>query len=174
MEYKDNNISGFMDKRDLEWLFNTATNMKTIVEVGSWLGRSTHALLSGCSGIVYAIDHFVGSRDIEDSTNWLAKGRNIYNEFMDNVGSFENLKVIKKSSLEAVKDFDDGSIDMVFIDGGHSYEEVKDDIIAWLPKCKKMLCGHDLPYESVQSALKDTIGDIETSSKRKTIWIKNL
>ena len=32
---------------------------------------------------------------------------------------------------------------MVYIDGRHFYEGVKEDILYWLPKTKKVICGHD-------------------------------
>lgn len=50
-----------------------------------------------------------------------------------------------KSSVEASKDFKDGSLDFVYIDADHSYEAVKQDIDVWLPKVKVggVLGGHD-------------------------------
>jgi hypothetical protein len=33
--------------------------------------------------------------------------------------------------------------DAVYIDGLHTYEGVKNDIIHWLPQTKKVICGHD-------------------------------
>ncbi len=48
-------------------------------------------------------------------------------------------------SRNAARIFKDGSCDLVFIDGDHSYEAAKRDIEMWLPKVKPggILCGHD-------------------------------
>jgi predicted O-methyltransferase YrrM len=50
--------------------------------------------------------------------------------------------------LEVVNQFEDESLDVVFIDLTHTYESVKQDIELWLPKVKKggILAGHD--YEN--------------------------
>jgi predicted O-methyltransferase YrrM len=49
---------------------------------------------------------------------------------------------------EAVKLFEDDSLDAVFIDADHSYEAVKLDIQNWMPKVRKggILAGHDYTY----------------------------
>jgi predicted O-methyltransferase YrrM len=49
------------------------------------------------------------------------------------------------TSVEASKTFEDKSVDFVFIDAGHTYEEVVEDIKSWLPKVKKggFIGGHD-------------------------------
>ena len=54
-------------------------------------------------------------------------------------------ELIRKSSMDAVKDFKDESLDFVFIDGNHSFEYVVDDIAAWSKKVKKggIVAGHD-------------------------------
>ena len=54
-------------------------------------------------------------------------------------------KDLKMTSMEAVKKFENESIDFVFIDGSHEYEDIKNDIISWMPKVKKggVLAGHD-------------------------------
>ena len=48
-------------------------------------------------------------------------------------------------SWDAAVNFADESIDFVFIDADHSYESVKKDIEAWLPKIRKngIISGHD-------------------------------
>jgi hypothetical protein len=49
-------------------------------------------------------------------------------------------------SWDAAGHYDDGSLDFVFIDAGHRFEEVSRDIDAWLPKVKRgggILGGHD-------------------------------
>jgi hypothetical protein len=165
-----NNIPGWMTPIELNWLYETAQQMEDVVEIGSWKGRSTHALLSGCKGPVYAIDHFQGSVG-EDEAHKEAKERDIYQEFMQNVGKFENLRVMKMSSLLAVKQFKDKSVDCVFLDGCHLYEEVAADIRAWLPKCKKMICGHDYNLAGVRQAVDELLGETDNAG---SIWIKQL
>ena len=54
-------------------------------------------------------------------------------------------ELIKKFSMDAIKDFEDGSLDFVFIDGNHKYEYVKEDITEWTKKVKigGIVSGHD-------------------------------
>lgn len=151
-----------MEPTELLWLYLIARKMDNIVEIGSWRGRSTHALLSGCKGTVWAVDHFRGSREhVEDELSFaeIEKG-DIYEDFLKNVGHFKNLKLLKMDSLEAVKKFKDNSVDMVFIDGGHGYEEVKQDIKAWHPKTRKITCGHDFDWWAVHKAVHESFDKI--------------
>lgn len=165
-----------MNNADLLWLFNAAKEMDTIVEIGSWKGRSTHALLSGCKGTVYAVDHFLGSVAERDNAHAEAQTGDVYREFMENVGNFKNLKVLRMDNAEAVKQFEDNSVDMVFIDGGHTYEEVLDDIKRWLPKTKKIICGHDRRYWQVKRAVRAMFGEgfERNEGRNSNIWIKKI
>ena len=164
-------IPGWMSENDLDWLYSMAKEMNSIVEIGSWKGRSTHALCSGCKGFVYAIDHFQGSKGAQGTREHYEKPGEVYDAFLKNVGHFKNLKILKMSNLEAVKQFEDKSVDMVFIDGGHSYEEVKIDIEAWLPKTRKLLSGHDysVQWPSVKKAVNEKFKNINVVD---AIWYK--
>lgn len=60
----------------------------------------------------------------------------------------DRAKIMRMYSHEAAKKIKDGSLDFVFIDGNHSYEGVRGDIILWLPKVKRggFISGHDLNH----------------------------
>ena len=53
--------------------------------------------------------------------------------------------LIRKTSMNAVKDFEDESIDFVYIDGHHGLKYVVEDIDAWSKKVRKggTISGHD-------------------------------
>lgn len=136
-------IQGWMSPLELVWLYKQALNVNSVVEVGCWKGRSTVPLLSGCSGYVFAIDHFMGSETEREDKHKEATVRDIYMDFKSNVGHFKNLVVLKMDSDKASRWFKDKSIDMVFIDSDHRYEEVKKEIRRWARVCRKLLCGHD-------------------------------
>lgn len=149
-------IEGWMSVPELQWLNATAKTMRSITEIGCWKGRSTFALCSGCDGPVYAVDHFRGSVAEREGPHAEALRRNIQVEFLSNVGMFPNLKSMKLDSLEAAHEVPD--TDMVFIDGGHTYAEVLADIDAWVPKAKRLLCGHDYEMPDVARAVNERFG----------------
>lgn len=170
-ETYDNAIEGWMAKEELNFLHDTAKDMKTIVEVGSWKGRSTHALASSCPGTVWAVDTWKGSRQEQEGPHVEATVHEILPIFKENMKDFMNVVAVEMESVEAAKMFEDKSVDMVFIDGAHDYESVKADIAAWLPKAKTLICGHDYQWHSVQEAVTEAFGELDTAG---TIWIKRL
>jgi len=166
--YESPNIQGWMTAKELQWLYDTAREMNSIVEVGSWRGLSTHALLAGCRGIVYAVDTWEGSPNELNAAHADAKTQNIYEQFISNVGMFKNLVPIRNESTAAAKLFDHESIDMVWLDGCHMNDFVKADFTAWFPKCRKLICGHDLDMPTVKKAL-DEMG-VYYKRPVDTIW----
>jgi len=165
-----NEIPGWIQNGELNRLHVLAKDMGDVAEIGSWKGRSTHALLTACKGTVFAIDHFQGSVG-EEEAHAEAKTVDVHAEFLKNVDQFPNLKVIKLASQEAVKEFTDGSVDMVFLDGGHTYDEIKADIAAWAPKVTKLICGHDYNWPDVKRAVDEYFGPVEVY---QTLWIKRI
>lgn len=57
----------------------------------------------------------------------------------------------------------DRELDFVFIDADHSYEGVKKDIEAWLPKLKEggLIGGHDFDQEGVERAVGERFAVVE-------------
>ena len=56
-----------------------------------------------------------------------------------------NVEFIRKYSMDAVKDFDDGSLDFVYIDGNHQFKYVTEDVYEWSKKVRVggVISGHD-------------------------------
>ena len=50
---------------------------------------------------------------------------------------------MKMSSFNAAQLFENKSIDVVYIDAAHGYENVKNYIELWFPKTKRYIGGHD-------------------------------
>ena len=55
---------------------------------------------------------------------------------------------MRLTSMRAVKNFKDGSLDFVYIDGLHDFDNVIMDLIHWVPKVRKggIVAGHDFIY----------------------------
>ena len=66
----------------------------------------------------------------------------------------------------------DKSLDFVFIDAGHEYEEIKNDIINWGPKLKSggILAGHDFHYPPVTKAVQELVPNFKVFGNS---WIQS-
>ena len=157
--------------KEIEQLKRLARISESIVEVGCWKGATTKEFLTACKGTVYAVDHWKGSSN--DVTSLIAVEEDVYNEFINNVGNYQNLKVLKGNSVDMAESFNGNKVDMVYIDADHSYESCKADIEAWLPKCRKIICGHDYSdgFPGVIQAVTEKFGQVNTAD---TLWWKEL
>lgn len=142
-------IDGWMAPAELEWLAKQAQKHRTIVEIGSYRGRSTRALADNTPGVVYAVDHWYGPTEFMLAP-WEREA--LYGEFLANMnGLIESKKVVPvRCNSMTVKI--DAVPDMVFIDGDHSFESVLADIEKW-KWIDGLLCGHDFSWDSVRDAL---------------------
>jgi hypothetical protein len=161
--YLDGSIEGWMERDELIWLYETASTMSSVVEVGCWKGRSTRALLEGCKGTVHAVDHFQGSpgeNRNEGDPHYEAKLVDIYSVFINNLMRYSNLVVHKMPSHHAANYvLNQGkSIDMVFLDGAHDEISVEEDIDCWTPIASRIICGHDYEQVDVGNAVRAKFG----------------
>ena len=122
-----------------------------IVEVGVFLGEFANFLLSLQPKQLILIDPWegVGQSGDHDGNNvkqvYLPAA---YMNIMNQTRSLSNVDVVRGRSAEILPMYKDGSIDVLYLDGDHSYEGVKKDIEIGWPKVKKggWMMGHD--YET--------------------------
>lgn len=171
-----NNIDGWMSENELIWLAETATLMENVIEIGVWKGRSAHAILTGCDGTVYLVDHFKGNsneNNNDQEPHWEATYKNIATDLLDNLKEF-NFVLMKMNSFEASKLFKPKSIDMVFLDAGHLILDIKRDLDFWTPICRKLICGHDYWQDDVKIVVDKKFGFENVINPADTIWAVNL
>lgn len=117
------------------------------VEVGSWKGKSSAFMAVEIANSKKDIEFFCV--DIwEENEEYRHEGikSSLYDVFIENMKPLDKYYTpLKMPSLKAAQKFEDKSLDFVFIDASHQYENVKDDIITWLPKVKNggIIAGHD-------------------------------
>lgn len=82
-----------------------------------------------------------------------------------------NYTFIKKLSHEAVKDFEDGMLDFVYIDADHNYEQVIRDVTEWSKKVRVggVVSGHDY-YNGCRGVIK-AVDKYRKAHKIKTLYI---
>jgi len=129
-------IEGFLVSPHQErWLFNAAKRLSdhaTIVEIGSFKGRSTTCLAYGVKGSakhIFAIDTFEGNdKDFGRKASY-------YDTFLANLtgnGLSSYVTALRGISSEVGKTWR-RPIDLLFIDGGHEYEDVLTDFETFYP-----------------------------------------
>jgi predicted O-methyltransferase YrrM len=157
-------IPGFFDHGDFYTEMVQRFDHAKFVEIGTWMGRSS-AFLAGQivaqkkQITLDCVDHFQGSETELDTHHALAKKTSIEKLAAQNLRPFwetkrnrqhttrvDNLlKIVPLDSVTAASQYANHSLDFVFIDGGHTYEEVVVDITAWRHKVRAggVLAGHD-------------------------------
>ena len=121
---------------------------KLITELGSQYGCS---LFTFCQSVkdnnldtkIRAVDMWSGDIGAPDT------GEEVFalvNKIKDTYFSNLDIKLYQMRFDDALPDFEDGSIDILHIDGGHTFEDVDHDLKTWLPKLSEdgIILFHDV------------------------------
>jgi len=134
-------IEGLVSEIESKRLYQLAKNCGgTIVEIGSWKGRSTICLAlgskAGGKGKVFAIDpHTYGSEKP-------------FRENLKRAQAEDMVVPLVMTSEEASKQWTGNPISLLWIDGAHDYENVKKDFTLWEPYLsdKAIIVFHDVIF----------------------------
>ena len=123
-----------------------ALRPETLVELGTHTGNSFSAFCQavGTLGLptrCFAIDTWTG----DPQAGYY--GDAVYDELAPYLQSqYPSARLLRMTFDEALPDFADGSVDLLHIDGFHSYEAVLHDFTTWLPKLSRrgVVLFHDV------------------------------
>lgn len=114
---------------------------------------------------MYGIDQWkqLPFRDVDCSETYKQFDmEKLYQSVVFNAKTFgERCIIIRNDSVSAAEQIEDNSLDFVFIDADHTYEGVKRDVEAWLPKVKGggMVLGHDNHWPTVRAYIDERFTD---------------
>ena len=116
------------------WLID-ALRPRTVVELGTHTGVSYSAFaqavqILGLDTATYAVDtwkgdHQAGFYDEDVFKEWSSFHDHHFSAFS---------RLVRSTFEEALSKFPDGSVDLLHIDGLHTYEAVRQDFESWFPK----------------------------------------
>lgn len=105
---------------------------KNFLEIGSYLGASSIVIASALTDVrqkLYCVDTWKNDAMTEGK-------KDTFCEFLANVSNFSTHIVPLRGTSSAMSQTFDKSLDYIFFDGDHSYEGIKTDVTAWLPKLR--------------------------------------
>lgn len=117
---------------------------KVGAEIGVQRALFSKALCEGIPGLkLYCVDPWTPYRDAPDQSR-----QNKHYTIAAAIMAPFNATLIRKTSHDALPDIPDGSLDFVYIDGLHDFDNVMFDIIEWNKKVRSggIVSGHDFFY----------------------------
>lgn len=174
MEHFYKTIHGYFNYEDF-FKRHVELSEGTFVEIGCFLGCSsaylaTEIINSNKDITLYCVDTWAGMSNDNGEDAVLNKrikdlNGNAFSTFIKNVEPCIDVirPIVGDSTLSSYL-FEDDSVDFLFIDAGHQYWEVYNDIEKWLPKIKPggYISGHDygnLTDDPVKKAVDNHFGD---------------
>ena len=149
--FADKSLSSIDEQAFLYRLASQLPPNATVVEIGSWIGHSACILatpLQGSAAKLYAVDAFAAATEdpyeAEKFQSFLKRvaakvpQRELFERHIAHFGVKEKIVPVPYLSDVAVKHLPLGanSVDLLFIDGGHTLEVVRKDIELYVPLVK--------------------------------------
>lgn len=126
-------IEGWLLPIEGAWLFHAARSLPkraNIVEIGSFKGRSTCCLALGCRGTarrVFAVDTFDGGPDLPK-----AELLPDFSHNLERIGVSGAVETVVGLSMQVSSRWD-RPVNLLFVDGSHSYEDAMADFRGFFP-----------------------------------------
>jgi len=117
---------------------------KVGAEIGVHRGFFTEKLCE-VGLLIYGIDPWIPFWGQGRTQNKQEVQDDYYEDSKQRLSSFKNCTLIQKTSMDALEDFEDNSLDFVYIDGDHNFKHISEDIYEWTKKVRSggIVSGHD-------------------------------
>lgn len=131
---------------DLPGLF-IEMGYKVGAEVGVYKGSFTEKLCR--AGLkMYAIDPWMAYQGAGRTQTEQNRQNFLFGHAQRTLAPYKTCEIIRSTSMDALKYFEDNSLDFVYLDGDHSFKHIAADLVEWTKKVKPggIVSGHDYFY----------------------------
>lgn len=163
---------------DLDAVVGVLPENAVVAELGSFAGESALQFLeSGKIAKLICVDQWIGGYDDKLDTASRSDMRVAKQAFDIRVKAYRanNVYVLPMSTVGAATMVARESLDMVYIDASHRYEDVLEDLRSWIPKVKVggWIAGHDYArqFPGVIRAVHGILGMPDWTSADSS-WVK--
>lgn len=148
-----------------------------MVEIGSYAGESTELFSKNFKNII-AIDPYIDDYDVNDITCAHAPMSEVRKAYEERMFGKVNVFLMPVTSDIAIEVLKDGKkFDFIYIDGLHTYEQIKKDIANYLPLINEggFIAGHDFHpvYQGIIDGVIEMLGEPDATFQ-DTSWIKKV
>ena len=153
------------------------TKKLRMIEIGSYIGESTMLFCDNFMEVI-SIDPHMDNYDLDDPACDRATFNVVNDKFNKNMSKYVNFNHIRMTSDDAIKHLIGVKVDFIYIDGLHTYEQVKKDIKNYLPLLTEngFIGGHDYGdnWPGVIKAVNESLSSSPDNVFVDTSWIKKI
>jgi hypothetical protein len=130
------------DPQGRQFLFKILPRGSVGAEIGVWKGDFSKLLVRRVRPAeLHLIDPWVHVTDASYAQAWYGRAGQdemdaTYESIVARLGGHPAVTIHRETSVKAAQSFADAHFDWLYIDGDHTYEAVRADLLAWVPKVK--------------------------------------
>ena len=146
----------------VEWLASVKEQLGEVdvaVEIGVWRGYYSTSIIKVLNPkTFYGVDPYTLYKGYTDKPGGMSNPEfnsqtnlnKLFWKVKEKFKIYDNAILAREYGNEYANDFEDNSVDFVYLDSNHKYECVKEEIEAWWAKIKigGILSGHDYKQDS--------------------------
>lgn len=157
-----------------------SVDVKSVVEVGCYMGEGTCILREEFPrAVLRCIDPWKAGYDDADPASF-SNMSNVEEAFDSAVAPLSHVVKYKGISEDFLDYPEFKKVHVVYLDGCHTYEAVKKDLLTWLPRARLAIGGHDFEsrdememLKGVERAVVEVVGKPDMIFQ-DTSWVKML
>eukprot|EP00933_Yihiella_yeosuensis_P032566 TRINITY_DN26187_c0_g1_i1.p1 TRINITY_DN26187_c0_g1~~TRINITY_DN26187_c0_g1_i1.p1 ORF type:complete len:391 (-),score=74.94 TRINITY_DN26187_c0_g1_i1:22-1194(-) len=148
-------------------------------EIGVFQGRTSRQLLEGMPSLeLLLVDPYMHMTTdfVCNAAKTVLDPSGVRADMLSETDAYADRRILRRqTSLAAADDVQDASLDLVFIDGNHTYLGAKEDIAAWRSKVRPggFISGHDWNHrhDGVTRAVPESFPPEELWLAPDSVWI---